>query len=142
SLGSAYETRLMWEEGVKSPATAMGSASFRHGPQEMIAKGFRFALWLDGAYAREKDLALARDLSKLGAVVMLIGQNIPSESADLTLQLPTIPSQWQFIIDIIPAQLAAERAAALHGVDCDSFRLCSFVVEDDGGLLAKQAGKT
>ena len=29
----------MWEEGVKSPATAMGTGSFRHGPQEMVAAG-------------------------------------------------------------------------------------------------------
>ena len=34
SMGSAYEARLMWEEGVKSPATAMGTGSFRHGPQD------------------------------------------------------------------------------------------------------------
>lgn len=159
SLGSAYETRLMWEEGGKSPATAMGSASFRHGPQEMIAEGQRFGLWLDGAYAREKDLALARDLRKLGAAVMLIGQNIPAaasgdkdndavdaagdaaENSVLVLQLPAIPSEWQFVIDIIPAQLAADRAAALNGVDCDTFRLCSFIVEDDGGLLGKQAAR-
>ena len=31
-LGSCNETRLMWEEGVKSPATAMDTGSFRHGP--------------------------------------------------------------------------------------------------------------
>jgi hypothetical protein len=34
------------------------------------------------------------------------------------------------LLDIIPAQLAAERLAGLAGVDCDSFRLCSYVVED------------
>ena len=31
SLGSCCEARLLWEEGVKSPATAMGTGSFRHG---------------------------------------------------------------------------------------------------------------
>jgi glucosamine--fructose-6-phosphate aminotransferase (isomerizing) len=148
SLGSAYETRLMWEEGVKSPATAMGSASFRHGPQEMVAAGQRFGIWLDGGKQREKDLALARDLRALGASVMLIGQNIPAAASvasheafgDLVLALPPIRPEWQFAIDIIPAQLAADRTAALHGVDCDTFRLCSFVVEDDGGLLGKSTG--
>jgi glucosamine--fructose-6-phosphate aminotransferase (isomerizing) len=137
SLGSAHETRLMWEEGVKSPATAMGSASFRHGPQEIVAKGYRFAIWLDAAQQREKDLALARDLRKLGASVLLIGQNLPNDAGDLIFQLPAIPSEWQFLIDIIPAQLVADKMAALSGVDCDTFRLCSFVVEDDGGLLPK-----
>src|SRR5260221_4723502 len=103
SLGNAHEARLMWEEGVKSPATAMGSASFRHGPQEMIAKGYRFGIWIDASQQREKDLALARDLRKLGASVMLIGQNPPADAGDLVFQLPAIPAEWQILIDVIPA---------------------------------------
>jgi glucosamine--fructose-6-phosphate aminotransferase (isomerizing) len=137
SLGSAYETRLMWEEGVKSPATAMGSASFRHGPQEIVGEDVRFGIWIDGARMREQDLALARDLRKLGARVMLIGQRLPEDAGDLVFQLPEIASEWQFLIDIIPAQLVAERLSRLSGSDPDTFRLCSFVVEDDGGLLPK-----
>ena len=138
SLGSCQEARLLWEEGVKSPATAMGTGSFRHGPQEMIAKNSRFGMWIDGAHMREQDLAVARDLRQLGASVMLIGQNLPGDAGDLVFQLPAIPSEWQFLIDIIPVQLAAEQLSRLSGVDCDSFRLCSFVVEDEYGLLPKQ----
>jgi glucosamine--fructose-6-phosphate aminotransferase (isomerizing) len=141
SLGSAYEARLMWEEGVKSPATAMGTGSFRHGPQEIVGKDVRFGLWIDGAKMRAQDLAVARDLRKLGARVMLIGQRLPDDSGDLLFQLPEIASEWQFLIDIIPAQLVAERLARLSGVDPDTFRLCSFVVEEESGLLPKQANK-
>jgi glutamine---fructose-6-phosphate transaminase (isomerizing) len=141
SLGSCYEARLLWEEGVKSPATAMGTGSFRHGPQEMIARNFRFGMWIDGAQMREQDLAVARDLRKLGTSVMLIGHNLPSDAADFVFQLPAIPPEWQFLIDIIPVQLAAERLSRLSGVDCDSFRLCSFVVEDEYGLLPKETRK-
>jgi fructoselysine-6-P-deglycase FrlB-like protein len=141
SLGSAYEARLMWEEGVKSPATAMGTGSFRHGPQEIVGKDVRFGMWIDGAKMREQDLAVARDLRQLGARVMLIGQRLPDDAGELVLQLPEIPSEWQFVIDIIPAQLVAERLARLSGVDPDTFRLCSFVVEDESGLLPKQASK-
>ncbi len=137
SLGSAYEARLMWEEGVKSPATAMGTGSFRHGPQEIVGKDVRFGMWIDGAKMREQDLAVARDLRKLGARVMLIGQRLPADAGDLIFQLPAIPSEWQFLIDIIPAQLVAERLARLSGSDPDTFRLCSFVVEEESGLLPK-----
>jgi glucosamine--fructose-6-phosphate aminotransferase (isomerizing) len=135
SLGSAYEARLMWEEGVKSPATAMGAASFRHGPQEIVGKDVRFGLWLDAKNMRDQDLALARDLRKLGARVMLIGKRLPNEDADLVFNLPEIPTPWQFLIDIIPAQLVAERLASLSGSDPDTFNLCKFVVEDESGLL-------
>jgi fructoselysine-6-P-deglycase FrlB-like protein len=141
SLGSAYESRLMWEEGVKTPATAMGTGSFRHGPQEIIAKEMRFGIWIDGAQMREQDLAVARDLRKLGARVMLIGQKLPEDAGDLAFQLPAIPAEWQFLIDIIPAQLVAERLSRLSGVDCDTFRLSSYIVEDEGGLLPKEAEK-
>src|SRR6266481_5902981 len=138
SLGSAYEVRLMWEEGVKSPATAMGTGSFRHGPQEIVGKDVRFGMWIDGAKMREQDLAVARDLRKLGARVMLIGQRLPEDAGDLAFQVPEIASQWQFLIDIIPAQLVAERLAWLSGADPDTFRLSSFVVEDEGGLLPNE----
>jgi glucosamine--fructose-6-phosphate aminotransferase (isomerizing) len=141
SLGSAFETRLMWEEGVKSPATAMGTASFRHGPLEIVGKDVRFGMWIDGAKMREQDLAVARDLRQLGARVMLIGQRLPLDAGELAFNLPEIASEWQFLIDIIPAQLVAERLARLSGSDPDTFRLSSFVVEDEAGLLPKDASR-
>jgi len=140
SLGTAQEARLLWEEGVKAPATALGTGVFRHGPQEMVREGMRFAIWLDAERMREQDLATARDLQKLGASVLLIGQKLPAGIADLSLQLPKIPAVWQFLVDCIPVQLAAEQLARMSGEDSDTFRLCSFVVEDEAGLLGGRAG--
>jgi glutamine---fructose-6-phosphate transaminase (isomerizing) len=140
SIGSCQETRLLWEEGVKSPATAMNTGSFRHGPQEMVGAGARFGIWIDAERMRGQDLAVARDLRKLGAAVMLIGQNVPQDAGDLVFQLPSVPLGWQFLIDIIPAQLAAEKLARLSGVDSDTFRYCSFIVEDEYGLLPEEIG--
>jgi glutamine---fructose-6-phosphate transaminase (isomerizing) len=141
SMGSCQEARLLWEEGVKSPATAVNTGSFRHGPQEMVNKGARFGMWIDADHSRAQDLAVARDLRRLGAFVMVIGQDLSPDVGDLVLQLPPAPSAWQFLIDIIPAQLAAERLARMSGVDCDSFRYCSFIVEDEYGLLHDDAKK-
>jgi len=140
SAGSCQEARLLWEEGVKSPATAMNTGSFRHGPQEMVAAGARFGMWIDAERMRGQDLAVARDLRKLGAAVMLIGQNLPQDAGDLVFQLPSVPPGWQFLIDIIPAQLAAEKLARLSGVDSDTFRYSSFIVEDEYGLLPEENG--
>jgi glucosamine--fructose-6-phosphate aminotransferase (isomerizing) len=140
SLGSCHEARLLWEEGVKSPATAMGTGGFRHGPQEMVGAGARFGIWIDGRNMRGQDLAVARDLTRLGASVMLIGQGLPDDAGELVFRLPGVPPEWQFLIDVIPAQLAAERLARLSGVDCDSFRLCSYIVEDEWGLLREKVG--
>jgi glucosamine--fructose-6-phosphate aminotransferase (isomerizing) len=141
SMGSCQEARLLWEEGVKSPATAMNTGSFRHGPQEMVNKGVRFGMWIDAKRSREQDLAVARDLRQLGASIMVIGQDLPTDAGDLVLPLPPVPAAWQFLFDIIPAQLAAERLSRMSGVDCDSFRYCSFIVEDEYGLLRDDAKK-
>ena len=139
SLGTCHEARLLWEEGVKMPATAMSTSSFRHGPQEIVRHGMRFCLWIDQAQMRDQDLSVANDLRELGASVMLIGEKLPRNAGDLVCQLPTSPLHWQFVVDILPVQLAAERLSRLSGVDCDSFRICSYVVEDEHGLLRKKA---
>ncbi|MBI3857671.1 MAG: SIS domain-containing protein [Planctomycetes bacterium] len=135
SLASAHESRLMWEETAKAPASALTTGGFRHGPQEIVAPGLRVGLWIDGKTRREEDFALARDLRKLGARVMTIGQGVPADAGDLVFEQPPIPAPWQFVTDIIPAQLAAEHLSRLKGVDCDRFRLSSHVVTKEGGLL-------
>ena len=140
SLATCHEARLLWEEGAKQPATSMSTASFRHGPQEIVSKGLRFGVWIDPEQMRQEDLAVARDLRKLGALVMLIGYQLPEDAGDLVLQMPLAPTGWQFLLDVIPAQLAAERLAEISEVDCDSFRICSYVVRSEYGLTGEMAG--
>jgi len=134
-LASCHEARLLWEEASKKPATALTAGGFRHGPQEIVRDGFRAGIWIDADRMRCQDLDLARDLRRLGARVLLIGQRLEEGSADCVLRLPAIPSQWQFLIEIIPIQIAAEKLAILRGEDPDSFRLCSYIVEHEGGLI-------
>jgi len=138
SLASGFQARLLWEEGAKSPATAMNTSGFRHGPQEIVEPGMRFCIWIDPLAMRSQDMAVAEDLNKLGAEVALIGQGLPGNSAHLTFDIPPVPPSWQFVVDVIPMQLAAEALSRLRAVDCDSFRLCSYIVEDESGLLNKK----
>lgn len=140
STGTCYEARLLWEEAAKTPATAMNTSGFRHGPQEIVRPGVRFCMWIDQSRMRDQDLSVAYDLRELGASVMLIGEGLASSAADVVCELPHSPLGWQFVIDVFPVQLAAERMSRLAGVDCDSFRVCSYVVEDEHGLLRKKAG--
>ena len=139
SLGTCHEARLLWEEAVKMPATAMSTSGFRHGPQEIVREGMRFCLWIDQAQMREQDLSVVHDLRELGASVMVIGEDLSRDAADLVCELPTSPPHWQFVVDVLPVQLAAERLSRLSGVDCDSFRICSYVIEGEHGLLGKKA---
>lgn len=137
-MASCTEARLLWEEAAKSTATALTTAGFRHGPQEMAREGLRVAIWLDKDHKEQEDLLLATDLSALGAKVLLIGQRANEAMRDGLLAVPEMDSEWQFVVDIIPIQIAAERLAVRAGRDCDSFRLCSYVVTDEGGLAVKR----
>jgi glucosamine--fructose-6-phosphate aminotransferase (isomerizing) len=133
SLASAHEARLLWEEAVKLPATALATGNFRHGPQEIIRSGLRVGMWIHPDRSRDEDLRLAADLRRFGVRVMLIGQNLAA-SADLVLEIPPTAGPRQFLVDVMPAQLMAERLARLRGVDCDTFRYGAHVVEGEGGL--------
>jgi fructoselysine-6-P-deglycase FrlB-like protein len=101
----------------------------------MITSDIRFCIWLDQNILRAEDLAVADDLRSLGAKVMLIGEELSDAAGDLVCSLPVSPRGWQFLSDIIPAQLAAERLSRLRGVDCDTLRYCSYIVENEGGIL-------
>ncbi len=135
SLASASETRLLWEEAAKAPATALTTGHFRHGPQEIIRRDLRVALWLDPVRLRRADLDLVADLRQHGVRVALIGHALEG-AADLALDVPATPEGWQFAVDCIPAQLMAERVARLRGVDCDGFTHCPYVITGEGGLTA------
>ena len=91
-------------------------------------------IWIDAERMRTQDLDLTHDLKGLGARVLTIGQGLEDDAGDCVLRLPPIPAQWQFLIEIIPIQIAAERLAVTRGEDPDSFRFCSYIVEDEGGL--------
>lgn len=137
SLASCHEARLLWEEAAKKPATALTTGGFRHGPQEIVREGLRVGMWIDAQHMRTQDFDLARDLKRLGARVLLIGQHLEEGAGDCVLHLPAIPARWQFLVDVIPIQIAVDSLAAVRAVDTDSFRLCSYIVEDEGGLIAR-----
>jgi hypothetical protein len=105
----------------------------------MVTSDVRFGLWIDSHQMREQDFSVARDLRRLGSPVLLIGQDLPEPAGDLVFQIPSIAPDWQFLIDIIPAQLAAEHLARLQGVDCDSFRIGSYIVEGEFGLINEES---
>jgi len=141
SVASCYEARLLWEEAAKTPASALTTGGFRHGPQEIVDSNLRVGLWIDGQKMRSEDLVLANDLRQYGAKVLLIGNDLNGAAADLVLNIPEAPPAWQFLIDIVPVQIAAECLAERRGKDCDAFRICSYIVEEEGGLFSSSRGR-
>jgi fructoselysine-6-P-deglycase FrlB-like protein len=140
-LASCHEARLLWEEAAKRPATDLSTGSFRHGSQEIIRPGIRIGLWLQSEIMRQEDLQLVAELREAGGSTLLVGSKLPDVTADLALDLPLMPQGWEFLIDIIPLQLAAEFSAVHHHEDCDAFRFCPYVIEEEGGLVGGRTGR-
>jgi len=134
SLASAFESMLLWHEGVKHAAVAMTTGSFRHGPQEVLVRGVPVGMWIDDRAARDHDFRLLVDLQKAGIKTISMGSDMPAGLEGLVLEIPAVPYPFQPIINIIPMQLAAEQLSRLKGEDCDSFRFCMPVVDREGGL--------
>jgi glutamine---fructose-6-phosphate transaminase (isomerizing) len=134
SLASAFESMLIWQEGAKQPASAMTTGAFRHGPQEILINRLTIGCWVDNQIAREFDFKLLNDLYDKGISLMTIGYHLPADLKGIKIEIPEIIYTFQPLINIIPMQLAAELFSRIKGEDCDSFRFCNFVVEEEGGL--------
>ncbi|KIC92693.1 SIS domain-containing protein [Flavihumibacter solisilvae] len=134
NLASAHESRLLWEEAAKHPATSLTTGAFRHGPQEIINNSLNIALWLDNRIVRDYDIQLVNDLAERDVNIVSIGHDLPATLKGFKIEVPHFPSMLAPVVNIIPMQLAAEKLARLRGQDPDGFLYCNFIVEAEGGL--------
>ena len=134
SLASAYEGALLFHEVAKSPAVAMPTASFRHGPVEVVDQNFRGILFVPQGATRDLNLSLAQDLVAFGGSVRLIG---PSEHSTEHAQWCDIPSVSQALaplFEIVPLQAAAYQLAVLRRIEPGSFRFAPQIAVDEASF--------
>ncbi len=120
SVASAMEGALLFHEVAKFPAISMGAGSFRHGPVEVVDDKFRAVVFAPNDATRELNLALARDLTRLGGQVHCIHPDAPAALAP--------------VIEIVPVQLAALRLAEWRGIVPGKFRVAAQVTRTEEGF--------
>jgi glutamine---fructose-6-phosphate transaminase (isomerizing) len=138
SYGTASEGALLFSEIAKAPAIAMGVASFRHGPIEVVDGRFRGFVFAPYGKTRDLNIGLARDVIRFGGSVRLIG---PADTDGCGLQwinTPPYPEMLAPLLDIVPVQVAAMRLAELRGVDVGSFRYITQVTRDERAVSRAQ----
>ena len=130
SVSSAYETALLLGETAKEPAIGLPAATFRHGPVEIVDANFRAVVFAPPGRTRALNLALARELTKLGGQVRVIG---PAEgrSEIQFWQTPVYPEALAPLFEIIPSQLAALRLAEWKDIRPGTFRNSGQVTRDE-----------
>lgn len=127
SLASVHEGALLFNETAKLPSVAAPAGAFRHGPVEVASPGFHGIVFATQAQTQNLDLALAVDLTEMGGSVVTIanGGSWP---------IPETPPAFLPVVEIIPVQLAALRAAEWRGIRPGAFRYVSQVTTSETGF--------
>lgn len=136
SCASVQEGALLFNEVAKFPAVGMTAASFRHGPAEVVDQNFRGIIFAPNGSTRDLNIALARDLTRFGGQIRLIGPGA-DEVADLpVMEVPRVPDMVAPMCEVIPIQAAALRLAELREVVPGSFRFVPPVALDEASFGA------
>lgn len=134
SLASALEGALLFNEIAKHPSIGMPSASFRHGPVELVDRSFRGFVFAPAGPTRDLNLALVRDLKDFGGRVTVIGPLPMGQVATGWCDIPECPETLAPLFEIVPVQVAALRMAQLRGIVPGSFRYAPQVARDEASF--------
>lgn len=131
SCASALEGALLFNEVSKTPAVAMATASFRHGPVEVVDERFRSLVFAPKGPTQRLNLALASDVVRFGGQVRIIGSQVLGIGGLPAIELPEVPETLAPLFEIVPIQVAALKLALLRGIIPGSFRFAPPVALDE-----------
>lgn len=134
SFASAQEGALLFNEVSKMPAVSMATATFRHGPAEVVDRNFRGLIFAPQGPTQRLNVALAQDLVRFGGQVKLIGPRVPGAPEVPLIELPAVRDVLAPIFEVVPIQAAALRLAESRGVVPGSFRFVPPVALDEASF--------
>ena len=138
SVASIQESVLLMHETAKAPAIGMSAGYFRHGPVEAVSKNFRAIIFGTQAKTRELDHALAVDLQNMGAEVRWVGPRLGDSPLEYLSSWPEEIAEWCApILEIVPVQLLAYRAAEARRIRPGEFRFASPITLSESGFAAR-----
>ncbi len=140
SCASALEGALLFNEVAKTPAVGMPTASFRHGPVELVDENFRGIIFAPEGDTQDLNLALARDLTRFGGRVRVLGPAGKSITGLQWCDVPAIPETLAPLFEIVPVRVAALRMAQLRGISPGSFRYAAQVATDESSFSPPKEG--
>ena len=141
ALGAVFEGVLLMHEVAKSPAVGISGAQFRHGPVEVVDSRFRAILIGTQPVTAPWDIALAKDLAKMGGQARWIGPVAEGAGIEPLLAWPEgVPARFAPVIETIPLQMAAYRKAEIRGVTPGDFRWAPLVTTSEAGFFLPGQG--
>jgi glucosamine--fructose-6-phosphate aminotransferase (isomerizing) len=123
SLAAAGTGALIIKESDHFHAEGMSSATFRHGPFEMLSREIFVLVFAGDAKTRNLNLRLLHDIREQGGRAGLISE----EALIPAFRLPTVPNSVYPILEILPVQMITLALAAQMGREPGRFELASKV---------------
>ena len=131
AFSTASQSALMFKEATRIPASSILGGEFRHGPMEMVSKGFKAILFAAKGRTFTQSIKMAEDIAEFGGKVLLITNEklqIPNEQI-MQIYIDE-PDEYLFSIQsIIPVQLFVDSYAKSKGFEAGSFSRGAKVTE-------------
>ncbi|MCF6351840.1 MAG: SIS domain-containing protein [Cyclobacteriaceae bacterium] len=123
SISTAYQSGLMFKETTKIPAFGVLGGEFRHGPMEMVQKGFKSIVFASKGKTLLQSIKMAEDIAHIGGKVLLITNAKLNITNNNILILP-IEAQDDFLFSIqsiISIQLFIDSYTKNNGYEAGNF---------------------
>jgi glucosamine--fructose-6-phosphate aminotransferase (isomerizing) len=125
SYSSVMQGALMIMEAARNPAAGIYGGEFRHGPMEMINKGFRAIVLAPLGATYDQGIKLAEDITRFGGRVVLI-TNSNAIFGNPDIYSVHIPCQDEYLFPIpaiIPLQFIVNQWAIDKGREPGNFTM-------------------
>ncbi len=123
SYSTAMQSALMYKEATRTAASGTLGGEFRHGPMEMVQKGFKSVLFAPEGKTIKQSIQMAKDIANFGGKVLLI-TNIDTDISNEKIKILKIDEQDEYlfsILSIIPVQLLVDYLGKSLGLEAGSF---------------------
>ncbi|MFZ5910813.1 MAG: SIS domain-containing protein [Chloroflexota bacterium] len=117
SLAAVGTGGLIIKEAAQFPAEGMSSASFRHGPLEMVGASHFVLVYSGLSRTAMLNQHLAEDIRAIGGQVGVIAESAPQS----VFSLPRLPEVALPLFEILPVQMITLALAQLRNHDAGTF---------------------
>lgn len=121
SLASVGTGALILKESTQVPAEGLSSASFRHGPFEMVGRETFVLVFAGDSKTKQLNKRLFEDVRANQGCAEMVVQN----AGECAYCLPTVPASLLPVMEILPVQMLTLALAALKRREPGKFRLAS-----------------
>lgn len=111
SLAAVSTGAIILKESTRLQAEGLSTPEFRHGIFELINPALHALIFAGDPATAPLNAALARDVQRMGARAVLIGE----DAAPGPFRLPAVPARLRPMVEMLPVQMLSLALAALAG---------------------------